>query len=220
MPCNHKFQQYLNLELVDFEPTTLIIGTFNPEWPAPNAEGQEGNNAGWFYGRTDNDGRADNNFWEVLPRLYGEPNLRNSPPGDWKTFCHNKLIAITDLICSIDDARQADPNHFRILGGYADHEIATNFYDFDLVNIVRLLRNSPTITNVYVTRSISEAFWRNKVHSIKTYCDAHEINFVSLLTPSGYAYFQQGKYNRQHPNAQLSLEDYILMRWQAVWHPI
>jgi len=47
MACNHKFIEYLNLENLDFEPTTLIVGTFNPEWPA-------GNQAEWFYGRTHN----------------------------------------------------------------------------------------------------------------------------------------------------------------------
>jgi len=41
MPCFHKFLNYLNLETLDFEPTTLIVGTFNPEWPI-------GNNAMWF----------------------------------------------------------------------------------------------------------------------------------------------------------------------------
>lgn len=45
MPCNHKFQEDLNLERLDFKPTTLIVGTFNPEWP-------DGNQAQWFYGRT------------------------------------------------------------------------------------------------------------------------------------------------------------------------
>lgn len=29
MACTHKFHQYLNLNNLDFEPTTLIVGTFN-----------------------------------------------------------------------------------------------------------------------------------------------------------------------------------------------
>lgn len=36
MPCNHKFLEFLNLEKLDFTPTTLIVGTFNPEWPDTN----------------------------------------------------------------------------------------------------------------------------------------------------------------------------------------
>jgi hypothetical protein len=207
MPCNHKFQRYLNLENIDFVPTTLIVGTFNPAWPVANT-------AQWFYGR------VDNNFWEVLPRLYGQGSKRNSAIADWKRFCHDKKIAITDLISSIGDANPENENHIDILGGYGDDDIATNFFDFDLVNIVRLLRNHPTITNVYITRSISETFWKNKIYSIKNYCKSKNINLVPLLTPSGYAYFQQGKYNKQNPNEQLNLPDYILTRWREVWHPI
>ncbi|WP_411726187.1 hypothetical protein [Methyloglobulus sp.] len=32
MACIHKFASDLNLEQIDFEPTTLIVGTFNPGW--------------------------------------------------------------------------------------------------------------------------------------------------------------------------------------------
>lgn len=207
MACNHKFERYLYLQNLDFAPTTLIVGTFNPSWPVTNT-------AQWFYGR------VDNNFWEVLPRLYGQGNMRNSTVDDWKLFCHDRKIAITDLISSIGDAEPANNEHVKTLGTYGDDDIAANFYDFDLVNVVRLLRNNPTIVNVYITRSISETFWKNKIYPIKNYCESKHIRLVSLLTPSGYAYFQQGKYNKQHPNAQLNLPNYILMRWREVWHPI
>lgn len=36
MACRHKFIDYLNLDNLDFDPTTLIVGTFNPEWPDGN----------------------------------------------------------------------------------------------------------------------------------------------------------------------------------------
>jgi len=62
MACNHKFKKYLKLEKLDFIPETLIVGTFNPAWPA-------GNYAEWFYGRTSN-----NYFWEVLPNLKKSSN--------------------------------------------------------------------------------------------------------------------------------------------------
>ena len=63
MACNHKFQNELSLQGLDYVPTTLIVGTFNPEWP-------EGNNARWFYGRTDN-----NYFWDLLPKMFGDEGL-------------------------------------------------------------------------------------------------------------------------------------------------
>lgn len=79
MPCNHKFIEDLNLKNLNFKPTTLIVGTFNPEWPV-------GNTAEWFYGR------IDNNFWDVLPRIYGNKSMRCSKPSDWKKFCEEKKL--------------------------------------------------------------------------------------------------------------------------------
>ena len=34
MACDHKFNFFLRLEKLDFKPETLIVGTFNPAWPA------------------------------------------------------------------------------------------------------------------------------------------------------------------------------------------
>ena len=215
MPCTHKFADYLNLDHLDFKPTTLIVGTFNPSWD------NIGNNANWFYGRThDNNGNQKNNFWDVLPRIYNQPSLINGTPNDWKQFCSDHLIAITDIISNIEDANQNNPAHVNLMRGFADDEIASNFYDFEIVNLVRILRDNPTIRNVYVTRGISESFWKNKLWSLKKYCEADNISLTSLITPSGFAFLQQGKYNRLNPNNQLNLPDYILMRWQAVWHTI
>ena len=101
MPCHHKFQNHLDITNIDFEPTTLIVGTFNPSWPATN-------NSEWFYGRT-----AKNYFWDVLPRLYGEESLINAGAKEWTQFCRDKHIAITDLISSIDDAEPDNPGALR-----------------------------------------------------------------------------------------------------------
>lgn len=215
MACTHKFHQYLNLNNLDFEPTTLIVGTFNPGWNNIN------NNANWFYGRTHDDhGNQNNNFWDVLPKLYNEPSLINSEPYQWREFCSQKQIAITDIIANIEDANPNNPNNVQLMTGFADDDISNNFHDFDLVNLVRILRTQPTITNVYVTRGISEAFWRNKLWELKRYCENSNITLKSLITPSGLAYMQQGKHNRLNPANQLNLPDYILMRWQADWHQI
>jgi hypothetical protein len=205
MPCLHKFHEYLNLDGIDFVPTTLIVGTFNPIWP-------EDNPAEWFYGRIGN-----NYFWDVLPRVYGQDSLIDEGHLEWKSFCSVKGIAITDFISCIEDACPENPQHIEWLGGFGDDVIATNFYDFDLVNIVRLLRNNPTITNVYITRSITNTFWKHKAFPLIRYCQNHGVRLTPLITPSGYAYFQQGRHNRLNPNNQLNLPEYILMRWQEVW---
>src|SRR5579862_8159173 len=107
MPCLHKFHEYLELETIDFEPNTLIVGTFNPAWPAENP-------AEWFYGRIRN-----NYFWDVLPRIY-DPilNLRRGNHLQWKQFCSVNGIALTDFITSINDADEANEEHQEILASY------------------------------------------------------------------------------------------------------
>ena len=208
MPCNHKFLSYLNLTKLDFEPQTLIVGTFNPAWPASN-------NAEWFYGRT-----ANNYFWDVLPRLYGAASLINATPVEWKRFCSDKQIAITDLISSIDDAMPENPAHQKMLGGFADNALIHNFDDFSFVNIVQLLRLHTTIKNVYLTRGITEAFWKHLWNPVAHYCNINHLHERKLLHPSGEdTIYQHGAYNNQNPESQpLLLEDYILMRWQQEWH--
>ena len=146
MPCTHKFADYLNLDHLDFEPTTLIVGTFNPGWENIN------NNAQWFYGRTRN-----NYFWDVLPRLYENRNLRQENHIEWKQFCSRNSIALTDLLQSINDANPEDPNHIAAIQNFKDTEIANVFNDFIPTNIIEILQNNPTINKVYLTRQLGSA---------------------------------------------------------------
>ena len=206
MSCPHKFQQYLSLERLDFEPTTLMVGTFNPAWP-------DGNQAEWFYGRT-----SKNYFWDVLPRLYGKSTLINSTHTEWKEFCNQNQIAITDLISCINDAEAGNPDHIRWLSNFSDKNIATKFNDHAFVAIDAILEQHPTIRNVYFTRGLSEGFWKKQWFPVQAYCAANNIRCTTLVTPSGYAYYQQGRWNKKNPNNKLELGDYILMRWQQVWH--
>ena len=206
MACVHKFGKYLNLERLDFEPTTLIVGTFNPSWGTKNT-------ARWFYGRTEK-----NYFWDVLPKLIEGKSLIDSSPKEWKLFCHRNKIAITDLIASIEDADQENPEHYQKITSFSDSEIANCFFEFNLVNVVRLIRINLTIKNIYVTRSFKETFWKHLLYPVKRYCNEFGIGLKPLVTPSGYAYFQQGKHNKVNPNDMLSLEDFILKRWREEWH--
>jgi hypothetical protein len=207
MPCNHKFQNKLNLEQIDYAPTTLIVGTFMPEWPV-------GNPADWFYGRTEN-----KYFWDILPRLYGEQSLMNATQAEWKKFCCEKQIAITDLISSIDDAQPDNLEHVKILAGGSDKAIAYNFDDFNFVNIVQILQRQSTIRNVYLTRGITEAFWKHLWNPVMQYCSHNHLHERKLLTPSGEASYQHGAYNEEHPENKIPLlEEYLLMKWQEEWH--
>jgi hypothetical protein len=207
MSCNHKFQNELNLELIDYEPTTLIVGTFNPELPT-------GNPAEWFFGRT-----TSNYFWNILPRLYGEASLINATADDWKQFCRNKQIAITDLISSIDDAQLDNKRHYRALAGFSDDAIEYNFDDFSFVNITRILQQQPTIKNVYFTRGITDAFWRHLWNPAMQYCNRNGLHERRLLTPTDGVSYQYETYNDEHPGKLIPrIEDYILVRWREEWH--
>ena len=212
MPCNHKFHAELNLKEIDYVPTTLIVGTFIPAWPATST--------GWFYGRThDAEGNRLNSFWDILPRLYGESGLIDATPDQWKQFCRSKQIALTDLISTIDDADPANPEHVKVLTTFADKAIAYNFDDFEFVNIARLLKDNPSIKNVYLTRGITESFWKHSWNPVVHYCNHNKLHERRLLTPTTEAQYQHEAYNHDNPeNKILLLEDYILMRWRQDWH--
>jgi hypothetical protein len=207
MPCSHKFSTYLQLAQLDFVPETLIVGTFNPAWP-------ESNTASWFYGNTD-----DNYFWDILPRMYGEASLMSAASDVWKQFCHDKRIALSDLISAIDDADPGNQKHHGMLGSFSDKSIIHNFEDFEYVNIVQLLRLHPTIKQVYLTRGVTEAFWRHLWGPVTHYCNHNNVRERKLLAPSGDAAFHHEAYNIGNPSEViLRLEDYVLSRWQQEWH--
>ncbi len=207
MSCNNKFQNHLELKTIDFEPTTLIVGTFTPSWPDPYG-------SKWFY-----DHPATGLFWQVLPGLYGKPSLISASAAEWQQFCRNNRIAITNLISSIDDADSADKAHSSIFKGLSDKAVAFNFEDFVFIDIVQLLKRNPTIKNVYLTRSITEAFWRYAWNPVMHYCSANNLHERKLLTPGAEAAEQLEVYNTQHPHASISsLNEYILMKWKHEWH--
>lgn len=201
MPCSHKFADDLYLNRIDFEPTTLIVGTFNPAWD------NIGNTAQWFYGRTRN-----NYFWEILPLLYGETSLRQATPADWKAFCQRHQIALTDLIASIDDADINKTDHSSYLKSFRDDLITQHFSHFTWVDITSLLVQQPSIKQVYLTRSMNEPFWRQCWLPIKKHCQVQGIQTKTLLTPSGGARFQIPK------GVKISLADFIFEQWQENWH--
>lgn len=206
MACNHKFIKYLKAEKIDFEPRFLIIGTFNPEWP-------EDNYAEWFYGRTNN-----NYFWETLPRMFQEESLRiNFNHSDWKIFCSRNQVALTDLITSIKDAKQDNPNHFEIISKFRDAEFADTFEDFEMTNILEILENNPKIEKVFFTRNQGVDLFDNEINIINDYCINHNILFSYLLTPSKNARFQMGGYEPRNPNLVRNLSNFIYEKWLENW---
>jgi hypothetical protein len=206
MPCHHKFIRHLNLQQLDFEPETLIVGTFNPDI--------DGNQAEWFYGRV-----ANNYFWDVLPRIYGEDSLRNGfTHHNWKGFCNRRKIAITDLITSVNDADLQDDAHRSLLLGYGDNEIANNFHDFTYTNIVGLLQENENIQNIYLTRQAGNMFYDNLWQPVYDHCIASGKFVKTLLTPSASARFQIGNFRNLHPDDQTPLRNFIMESWEGQWH--
>lgn len=201
MACIHKFSGNLNLENLDFLPATLIVGTFNPGWD------NLGNYAEWFYGRVRN-----NYFWDVLPRLHGEATLRQAQPAQWQAFCQKYRIALTDLIYSIEDASYDNAAHADYLKSYSDCLISKHFKLFCPVDILNILTRYPAITQVYLTRSINDRFWRQLWQPVIDFCLIHGIKCQTLLTPSGSARFQIPK------GSKISLSDFIFGHWRDNWH--
>lgn len=207
MPCNHKFCKHLLLQGLDFEPETLIVGSFNPEWP-------ENNTAQWFYGRTEN-----TYLWDVLPRIYGEPSLMDSPVADWQDFCKRNKVAFTDLISAIDDADRTQKNHERMMGGFNDNALVYNFDDFVFTNIVGVLKKHPSIKNIYLTRGVTEAFWRHLWNPVAHYCSVNNLRERKILAPDDSVAYHHNAWNQEHPAEAITLlQDYILMRWRQDWH--
>jgi hypothetical protein len=206
MACRHKFYNYLNLENLDFKPETLIIGTFNPEWPLDNY-------SEWFYGRTDN-----NYFWEVLPRIYNVQSLRNENSYSWKNFCRNKRIAITDLISSINDAVEENNSHFEIISNFKDKEFESEFNDFEITDIINLLEKHKSINSVYFTRQFGINLFDVKINEIMNYCTKHNIYFSTLLTPSKNARFQMKGYIPSNTILERTLPNFIYEKWIENWN--
>jgi G:T/U-mismatch repair DNA glycosylase len=139
MPLHRFIQDLLHLEQnpIRGDYNTLIIGTFN-------AEDQEGlnNDAEWFYGR------ARNQFWYILPQLFGQPSLHRKEHQDipltelaslWKQFCVENSIVIIDIFKEIEGVL---PNH-------GDNAIA-NAEDVNLFNYELAFQNA-TFQNVIFT---------------------------------------------------------------------
>lgn len=204
MPCLHKFHDDLNLEHLDFEPTTLFVGTFNPLWPVNNP-------AQWFYGRTQR-----NYFWDVMPRIVNGQNLRNATVNEWKLFCSEHHVALTDIIASIDDAHEDNDEHQRILRNYRDNAIADNFEHFTFTNITQLVQQNPTIDRVFFTRQQGIPLFDEQWNLVVEYCQANGIQVGNLLTPSASARFQIELYLLANPDDLTPLRNFIFQEWNNV----
>lgn len=196
MPCNHLFHQDLQLQYVDWEVRTLFIGTFNPGWILPN------NYAEWFYGRTGN-----NEFWSILPTIHTGESLLNEDAETWKNFCRGHHIGITDIITSLTNADEHNPEHVMMIKGFKDHNLAA-FAKLQ-TNIPQILENYPRIEQVCITRKTLPPLWRELFQSTFDWVQAHperNIQIKRLRSPSRVA--RRGVVG--------NFTDFIANHWQQV----
>jgi len=178
MPCEHRF-------INDINPTGqleyLFVGTFNPSWDRP-----QNDNANWFYGRQYND------FWYIMPQVFGHQSLMNR---DFRTnrqflmnWCSVNHIGLTDLITNINDADVNNQMHQDIILSVNDNAFDT-FNDIIPTNIQEIInQNANTLCGVYLTRYehtlLADGIISNLWTTVKATCVKLNIHCHDLVTPS------------------------------------
>jgi hypothetical protein len=174
MACNHKFIDDLQLQYVDWSPKTLFIGTFNPEWSEC-----DNNNAQWFYGRIQR-----NEFWCILPKIFGHPSLLTYNRESWISFCRKNEIAITDILSTID-AEIDNPSHLNAICKFKDDDISN--FDVTVNSIPTILDAFPSIKQICITRMSFNEFWEDCFMDTIQYIQTHperNLKLKYLRSPS------------------------------------
>ena len=176
MPCTHRF---LNLLIPEWEIEHLFIGTFNPSWNDNNAD-----QADYFYGRN------RNNFWCILPLVFGGENLKYQELNFKLEYIQQHKIGITDLIKTVINAdanNQIDVDN--LTQGFSDKVLDTYELEFNIENIKKLiLNNLKTIKGVYLTRSTLNGIKKIAAswNEIEKFCTDLNIHTNKLKTPASY----------------------------------
>lgn len=176
MPCEHRFSNQL---IPDRELEYLFVGTFNPSWNYNNAE-----QADYFYGR------IRNNFWCILPRVFGGESLKQVELNIKLEYIIKKKIGITDLVINIQNAsRENIDDRNKLTKGFSDNVLNRYILEFNTLNILKLIEsNKSTLKGVFLTRSTLNGInqiaenWRE----IEGYCLKNKIKIDKLLTPANY----------------------------------
>ncbi len=176
MPCEHRFSDQL---IPDWKLEYLFVGTFNPSWNYNNAE-----QADYFYGR------IRNNFWCILPRVFGGESLKRVELNIKLEYIIKKKIGITDLVINIQNAsRENIDDRNKLTKGFSDNVLNRYILEFNTPNILKLIEyNKSTLKGVFLTRSTLNGInqiaenWRE----IEEYCLNNKIKTDKLRTPANY----------------------------------
>lgn len=142
---------------------TLIVGTFNPETDA--------NDADFFYGR------KRNFLWRLLPTAFGCEDLKGRSKSDKINFIRQHRIDFIDLITQVEVDPGEEANYDDI---YLDSKKPA------LNDIVAELGKLVHIKRVCFTRKTLAGIpnMRSKVNEIQGYCAINGIDFSLLKTPA------------------------------------
>lgn len=179
MCCLHRFLDYhVDGLFPTWKAKYLIIGTFNPSWNKPS-----GNNADYFYGRS-------NYMWRLLPRFVLEKSLEESSIEQKISFCKRNHIGFTDLIKRVDNADYNNNLHRVRILSFKDSDLLQFGADlqFNTQDIMNYIDNNPFLERVYFSLlgqnagSISVA-----MEQIEKHCSEKSIAIPThrLHTPTG-----------------------------------
>lgn len=180
MSCFHKFLNVDNELLPEWNSSTLVIGTFNPQNAfCPN------NIAEFFYQR------PRNYFWRVLPLIAGEDSIENNDTEAQLNFLHKHEIGITDILVSINDADANNEEHINLISTVKDDDI--ELFD-DLIwntnNIIRYITEN-NCSHIYFTRlgkpsaNVEVNSFEHQMRIIEDYCNRNNIYTNRLHSPTG-----------------------------------
>lgn len=176
MSCPHRFENQL---IPDWKIEHLFVGTFNPGWDFNNAV-----QADYFYGR------QRNNFWCILPNVFGGNNLKNKNLTTKLDYIQTKRIGITDLVVKVINADINNPTDVaNLTTKFSDRTLNEYQLMFNTENIKNLISNNlKTIKGVYLTRSTLNGI--NQIAAnwleIEKFCKINSIYTGRLLTPANY----------------------------------
>lgn len=171
MACNHRF---LNELIPNWEIDYLFIGTFNPEWD------NERNNAIYFYGRPRND------FWYIMPQVFGDIGLKEHQNNKECLigYLKSKKIGLTDLVKSLKNTDQNNPEHRERVLSYRDRYLENFDIEYNVCEIKNLI-NKNQVKGVFLTRKIDpKSEICKKWLDIKEFCQQRNVKAAELITPS------------------------------------
>ncbi|MDD2674212.1 MAG: hypothetical protein PHF81_04975 [Flavobacterium sp.] len=176
MPCKHRF---FNQLIPDWKLEYLFVGTFNPSWNHNNAE-----QADYFYGRN------RNNFWCILPLVFGGESLKRQELNIKLDYIIQNKIGITDLVSNIPNASEENKDDInKLTKGFSDNVLNRYTLEFNTPNIMKLIElNKSTLKGVFLTRSTLNGIGqiaKNWGH-IEEYCLKYQIKTEKLKTPANY----------------------------------